>query len=379
MRAPPRSIRLILGLALLGTTLGLPPAGLESAQAATCLPPSSSPVVSGSFQTFHDISVLSPCSAWAVGENGGPLIEYWDGTTWTHQTSASPGPNAWLSSVVAISPTNAWAVGTYVPSSYAGWVEHWNGVSWQLVSTPTLLNASFFEDVTAASAGKVWLVGSVSNGSAFVNLIEHWNGSSWSIDTNPRPGTTSFFRDVDTVSSKNVWAVGSYSDNGSLYHTLIEHWNGSKWSKVTSPNGLGSSFSNFLEGVSMHSATDGWAVGNYDNINGKQQTLTEHWNGSGWKIVKAPDPGGDLQQNSLMDVADLSASNAWAVGSYSNGSDTKPLVLKWNGRAWKQHADQTPTPGDPGEAEAVDASVKTDVWWGGSLNLYSTVWVTHCC
>jgi hypothetical protein len=196
---------------------------------------------------------------------------------------------------------------------------------------------------------------------------------------NAAGGNVTDLNGVACPSVNSCFAVGGHSVGPNVFLSVVEHWNGSKWSKVASPNGLGSSFSNFLEGVSMHSATDGWAVGNYDNINGKQQTLTEHWNGSGWKIVKAPDPGGDLQQNSLMDVADLSASNAWAVGSYSNGSDTKPLVLKWNGRAWKQHADQTPTPGDPGEAEAVDASVKTDVWWGGSLNLYSTVWATHCC
>jgi hypothetical protein len=76
---------------------------------------------------------------------------------------------------------------------------------------------------------------------------------------------------------------------------------------------------------------------------------------------------------------DLSGSDAWAVGSYDNGSATKPLVLKWNGRAWKEHAAQTPTPTTPGAAEAVDASAKSDVWWGGSLNVYSTAWVTHCC
>jgi hypothetical protein len=40
---------------------------------------------------------------------------------------------------------------------------------------------------------------------------------------------------VTVVSPRNVWAVGDYN-TGRAYLTLIEHWNGSSWKIVSSPS-----------------------------------------------------------------------------------------------------------------------------------------------
>ena len=47
--------------------------------------------------------------------------------------------------------------------------------------------------------------------------------------------------------------------------------------------------SNELDGVAADSASDVWAVGNYQT-NGVVQTLVEHWNGSAWSVVASPNP-----------------------------------------------------------------------------------------
>ena len=43
-----------------------------------------------------------------------------------------------------------------------------------------------------------------------------------------------------------------------------------------------------------------------------------HWNGTAWALVASPNPG---PETGLFAVAASSASNAWAVGRFKNGSD----------------------------------------------------------
>src|SRR5579863_7146809 len=91
------------------------------------------------------------------------------------------------------------------------------------------------------------------------------------------------FRAVAAVSANDAWAVGSGLG------TLIEHWNGTKWSIVTSPSP--GSIGNFLNGVTAISTGDAWTVGGFSNSHFTSQTLTEHWNGSAWSVVKSPNVG----------------------------------------------------------------------------------------
>jgi hypothetical protein len=55
------------------------------------------------------------------------------------------------------------------------------------------------------------------------------------------------------------------------------------WRVVSSPNP--GTFNNTLSGVTVVSATNVWAVGEYQNNSGPSQTLIEHWNGKTWKVV----------------------------------------------------------------------------------------------
>ena len=50
----------------------------------------------------------------------------------------------------------------------------------------------------------------------------------------------------------------------------------------------------------------------------------------------SPNPGGSSAFNELFGVAAVSASDAWAVGSYYNGTKEKTLVERWNGKAWQR-------------------------------------------
>jgi hypothetical protein len=75
-----------------------------------------------------------------------------------------------------------------------------------------------------------------------------------------------------------------------------------------------------LYGVSADSSTDAWAVGcDYDSTTSTDSTRIMHWNGTVWSKVKSPNPG--TSGACLSGVSALSATDAWAAGTYSGGAD----------------------------------------------------------
>jgi hypothetical protein len=62
---------------------------------------------------------------------------------------------------------------------------------------------------------------------------------------------------------------------------------GPTFSHVTSPN-VGSADNEFY-GLSSASSANAWAVGIHVGTVGR--TLTEHWDGRSWKVVKSPNVG----------------------------------------------------------------------------------------
>ena len=160
------------------------------------------------------------------------------------------------------------------------------------------------------------------------------NCGAWSIVSSPSSGTyDNQLNEVAAISSHNSWAVGYYYNNSAnSMQTLIEHWNGTAWIIKSSPNVVGAD--NELYGIAAISAQDIWAVGVYRIGTGNYNTLTEHWDGTAWKIVSSPNPtsGGDY----LNGVTAISANNVWAVGEYfdQNATSETTLIEHWNGTSW---------------------------------------------
>ena len=63
---------------------------------------------------------------------GKTVVLRWNGTAWKRVRSPSPGASSGLSSIAAISGSNAWAVGT-TSSNGTGrtLILHWNGTRWK--------------------------------------------------------------------------------------------------------------------------------------------------------------------------------------------------------------------------------------------------------
>jgi hypothetical protein len=149
------------------------------------------------------------------------------------------------------------------------------------------------------------------------------------------------------------------------------------WKQVPSPNP--GTARNGLSGVAVTSATNAWAVGSYSN-GSTYRTLIVHWNGKTWKQVPSPNSGSG--NNEWSGVAATSAANAWAVGSYFSGTGvSRTLIAHWNGTSWTKVP--SPNPGSSGSGlSAVAATSAANAW---ALGAYSNgtrgnkTLTLHCC
>jgi len=213
------------------------------------------PGASGS--SLNSAGGSGPNDVWAVGSqsggSNGALIEHFNGTSFSNVTSPTVSGGD-LVSVSADSPTDAWTVGGQVITEPhntldAPLAEHWNGSSFSVVSTPiTPVGPSQRDElvsVVAISPTDAWAIILMAQGREQSSEFEQWNGSTWTAVANPAGG---ILNGLSATGPNDVWAVGN---NG-----LIEHFNGTSWSQVSNPAGSGEN----LASVSALSPTDEWTV-----------------------------------------------------------------------------------------------------------------------
>jgi len=121
---------------------------------------------------------------------------------------------------------------------------------------------------------------------------------------------------------------------------------------------------NHLYGVSAVSATDAWAVGSYiDDTTAHSDTLILHWDGTSWSQLASPNPS---SYNFLLGVSAVSATDAWAVGDHEPSTDRfgcrcRTLILHWDGKTWSKLSSPSPNPAGHFLLE-VSADSTTDAW-----------------
>jgi hypothetical protein len=220
--------------------------------------------------------------------------------------------------------------------------------------------------VAAVSAQNAWAVGFTGNlEGEHASLIVHWNGTAWRQMPSPE-SRGSQLNGVAATSAGNAWAVGVAGNK-----SLILHWNGTMWKRAVSPSMPGGAD---LIAVAATSARNAWAVGCTGctgTTTNNSQPLIVRWNGSAWKRVPSPTTrrGADL-----VALAATSARNAWAVGCTSCtgliGPNSQPLIVRWNGSGWKR----VPSPTARGGAilSGVAAASASHAWAVGSVGFALT-------
>ena len=248
--------------------------------------------------------------------------------------------------------------------------------------------ASQLEAVSCASSSNCWAVGTYAHNGAGLNQALRWNGTQWSQVTVPSPGGTasgdiSELFGVHCNSATDCWAVGDYESGGPELNEAL-HWNGRRWSVVSTPAPAGTTSSdiNELLGIWCTAASNCWAAGEYGSFTGPNETLFNqalHWNGRKWSVVSTPEPGGAAAnaESVLESVHCTSASNCWAAGAYGN---IIPLLLlnealHWNGTSWSLVT--IPSPGgtatdDFSYLAGLACTSATNCWAAGAYGTEST-------
>jgi hypothetical protein len=304
-----------------------------------------------------------------VGPNGSlpikTLIERWNGTSWSIVASPNGygGKNSELFGVSCATANTCFAVGCYfcaVRTGSSPLVERWNGKTWSILKTPDDFSSVSCPSPTSCVApggatllwnGKTWSIASklvplgyslsctsATNCLAAGNgpIVQRWNGKTWSTVLDAPPGN-SFgidFSGVSCASATYCFALGTAVTGLLGFSAVADRWNGGTWTNVAIPA------YDVQDGVSCASTTNCFAVGWAYNgvINGPDAT-SEHWNGATWSVVAAALPNGSASIFNA--VSCTSPTNCVAVGSSytalpsGNGfGPSTPLIEQWNGTTW---------------------------------------------
>jgi hypothetical protein len=166
-------------------------------------------------------------------------------------------------------------------------------------------------------------------------------------------------------SSSDVWSVGYVAPaSQTSLATLTEHFDGTRWRIVHSPT-LGADAR--LRGVAVISPADAWAVGDGQPLGSPGAVpLLLRWNGAQWvKLRHGAFPGA----GTLSGVSATSGSDVWAVGTAQTGTTSQTLIEHFDGTVWS--VVPSPSPGTSAQLLAVTAISATDAWAVGTSVLPS--------
>ena len=283
--------------------------------------------------TLLSDSELPSGHTWAVGyfQNANwvqqTLVERWDGTQWSVIPSPDPGAGGdILYGVAAMSDSDVWAAGAQQDSNgvFHPLIEHWNGTSWSVVpaADPNGLGNALYA-IRAVSANSVYTVGQTGTAFPSTALVEHWNGTNWSSLPSPADAAESLTTLGVTGSDSALTLVGDRENSTSPYTTEVATGSPSSLSLVSSPNnGAGE---NDLFGAATAADGSTYAVGWYiDSSSGNHLTLIEHGVNGQWSIDPSPSPGtGDTGFSA---VTAIPGGGLWAVGVTSGSGNFSTLI-----------------------------------------------------
>lgn len=260
------------------------------------------------------------------GNPGQAYFAHWDGSRWTIMPFLGPqdqatveGHRPGLADVAAVSPTDAWAVGTMDVdlggNGHGVFIEHWDGSTWSVVpnpaSDPSL--GGRLDTLKVISPDDVYAVGRQrdSNGTT-IPLVEHWDGKAWNIVPVPAAGSFSALTAISASSPNDIWVAGDQLRPGTtnIAAPFIEHWDGTSWQVASLPD-LGANGAR-ATGIYAASPTDVW-VTNLTPLQEPGEFL--HWDGTNWTTVQTPGPQELDKGSSFSGIAGTGPTDIWASGS----------------------------------------------------------------
>jgi hypothetical protein len=171
-----------------------------------------------------------------------PLADLFDGTSWslTHTVAVNDRTN--ISQLTGLSCTSTnWCAAVGFRSTDGDWgqegeaqplIEAWNGTTWTVQVTPTIQTPSGGQLAAVSCPSPVACI-AIGNGSTSGGfLAEQWNGTSWQIQATPQlTGNIDSVHAISCGALSTCVAVGDTVRTTDPYRTipLTELWNGTSW------------------------------------------------------------------------------------------------------------------------------------------------------
>jgi hypothetical protein len=264
---------------------------------------------------LNAVDALSTNDVWAVGSvdaspvlKSRPLFLHYDGFRWTEQ----PGPsdvNGELNGLDMLAPDEGWAVGDSIDQPM---ILHRTGGQWTPVLLPMVGMPASLTSVVALSPTDAWAVGKQTRAGRDAALVLHWNGSAWAEVTVPDPGPVSeSLNDVAAASPTDIWTAGTLCSP--ICKSLVLHRSGGTWrTEATAPEAT-------LTSVIAFSPSDVWVFGQ-SSLTAQMLDHVEHWNGQVFSVdltvpQAMPEPSHPASAVALnAAAADPQSRTMWAVG-----------------------------------------------------------------
>jgi hypothetical protein len=364
MKLPPRVAVTLTATALLagGAVASAAPAAATTQAASATQAAWKSMALPSSVQqpaSLYDVSAANKSLAWAVGAQGElnyntdkytstPLMLSWNGKTWSQVKLPHLAPPASLTSVSAISASDAWAVGSYdaVTGSFGddeakAVVLHWNGKTWASVSFPGSATAAV-NAIAVAPNGTAWLAGKTSANIGSL-LVEEWNGKAWKVVSTGLGATSasnpgSWASNVRVSADGDVWVTGGeYGGglDGDYDLPLLGYEHDGTWKSLNPPNldtvnNPSPTSLTDADDVLAVSPTGLWVAGQgitmSDGVGEWVGTVVYHYNGKTWQLDADP----MLNSKDAEDSSDAflspgsSGQPQWLTGAVNLGGGDTP-------------------------------------------------------
>jgi len=236
----------------------------------------------------------------------------WDGAQWHPQPNVNSGGFSMTIADTGVGP-RIFAGGTFttIGTRYVGTVAQWNGAEWLRIPATSTIGvnaralASFDTDGSGPLPASLFVGGSFTSGSGGImaNRVAQWNGIEWINAGAGLTGTVEDLRVIDDGTGPALYAAGF----DLIGTNRIVRWDGSAWSPVVAVNGAITT--NTVNCVVEHD-DDGpgpfgpalYAGGTFNAVGPFPTNRVARYGCT----TPAPSCGGDANDDSFVDSADLS-------------------------------------------------------------------------
>jgi hypothetical protein len=216
-------------------------------------------------------------------------VLHWDGSSWRQVPIPFVDGEVHLDGVSAAAPDDVWVAGEACPGPCSGLAHstgillHWDGTRFSRIQqAPLGADRSGFDSVLAISPTEAWAVGgkSANRVAPTRQLVERWDGHRWRPVESPKTGKGAHWFAVAKIPGAGLWSAGSWVPDSAGRPLVMRRTASGGWTRATVPSP--NVHLAYLTGLAPISRDDVWAVG--PSTSGP---VALHWNGSAWSLATA--------------------------------------------------------------------------------------------